>query len=631
MTMTLNGLNEIKKRNEELVMVRKLVASQAEEMAKHTAYRKQILVCGGTGCTSSGSKKVIDTLKNEIKEKDIKDVLVVKTGCFGLCALGPIVIVYPEGAFYSQTTPEGARRIIDEHIIEGRVCKDLLYPETVHEDGEILPLNGTDFYAKQMRIALKNCGVIDPENIEEYIALDGYRALHKVVTSMSQDQVIDTLLDSGLRGRGGAGFPTGRKWSFCKATKSDIKYVCCNADEGDPGAFMDRSILEGDPHAVLEAMAIAGYTIGASQGYVYVRAEYPIAVERLDIAIRQAREYGLLGKDIFGSGFDFDVEIRLGAGAFVCGEETALMTSIEGKRGEPRPRPPFPAVEGLFKKPTILNNVETYANIAQIILNGPEWYSSIGTKTSKGTKVFALGGKITNVGLVEVPMGTTLREIIEEIGGGIPGGKKFKAAQTGGPSGGCIPSVHIDTPIDYESLARIGSMMGSGGLIVMDEDTCMVDIAKFYLEFTCEESCGKCSPCRIGTKRLLQLLDDITTGNGVMEDLDKIEELSAHMKVSCLCALGQTASNPVVSTLRYFREEYVNHIQNKTCAAKKCKDLLHYVIDPNLCKGCTLCSRNCPVGAISGKVKEVHIIDIDTCIKCGLCQQNCKFGAVYME
>lgn len=631
MTMTLNGLNEIKKRNEELVMVRKLVASQAEEMAKHTAYRKQILVCGGTGCTSSGSKKVIDTLKNEIKEKDIKDVLVVKTGCFGLCALGPIVIVYPEGAFYSQTTPEGARRIIDEHIIEGRVCKDLLYPETVHEDGEILPLNGTDFYAKQMRIALKNCGVIDPENIEEYIALDGYRALHKVVTSMSQDQVIDTLLDSGLRGRGGAGFPTGRKWSFCKATKSDIKYVCCNADEGDPGAFMDRSILEGDPHAVLEAMAIAGYTIGASQGYVYVRAEYPIAVERLDIAIRQAREYGLLGKDIFGSGFNFDVEIRLGAGAFVCGEETALMTSIEGKRGEPRPRPPFPAVEGLFKKPTILNNVETYANIAQIILNGPEWYSSIGTKTSKGTKVFALGGKITNVGLVEVPMGTTLREIIEEIGGGIPGGKKFKAAQTGGPSGGCIPSVHIDTPIDYESLARIGSMMGSGGLIVMDEDTCMVDIAKFYLEFTCEESCGKCSPCRIGTKRLLQLLDDITTGNGVMEDLDKIEELSAHMKVSCLCALGQTASNPVVSTLRYFREEYVNHIQNKTCAAKKCKDLLHYVIDPNLCKGCTLCSRNCPVGAISGKVKEVHIIDIDTCIKCGLCQQNCKFGAVYME
>ena len=448
---------------------------------------------------------------------------------------------------------------------------------------------------------------------------------------MTQDQVIDVMLASGLRGRGGAGFPTGRKWAFCKATKSDIKYVCCNADEGDQGAFMDRSILEGDPHAVLEAMAIAGYTIGASQGYVYVRAEYPIAVQRLEIAIKQAREYGLLGKDIFGTGFNFDVEIRLGAGAFVCGEETALMTSIEGKRGEPRPRPPFPAVEGLFKKPTVLNNVETYANVAQIIRKGAEWYSSIGTETSKGTKVFALGGKITNVGLVEVPMGTTLREIIEEIGGGIPNGKKFKAAQTGGPSGGCIPSVHIDTPIDYESLAKIGSMMGSGGLIIMDEDTCMVDIAKFYLEFTCEESCGKCSPCRIGTKRLLHMLDDITKGNATMEELDKIEELAAHMKVSCLCALGQTASNPVVSTLRYFREEYVEHIQDKRCAAKKCKDLLHYVIDPEKCKGCTLCSRNCPVGAISGKVKETHHIDKNVCIKCGLCKQNCKFGAVYMD
>ncbi len=612
MTMTYEKLMQIKEKNRELVMVRRLVASKAEEMAKHTAYRKQILVCGGTGCTSSGSHKVCDALEKEIKAKGLTDVLIVKTGCFGLCALGPVVIVYPEGAFYSQTTPEGAKRIIDEHIIKGSICKDLLYPETVHEDGEILPLSQTNFYAKQMRIALRNCGVIDPENIEEYIALDGYAALHKVLTSMTQDQVIDVMLASGLRGRGGAGFPTGRKWAFCKATKSDIKYVCCNADEGDPGAFMDRSILEGDPHAVLEAMAIAGYTIGASQGYVYVRAEYPIAVERLKIAIKQAREYGLLGKDI-------------------CGEETALMTSIEGKRGEPRPRPPFPAVEGLFKKPTVLNNVETYANVAQIIRKGAEWYSSIGTETSKGTKVFALGGKITNVGLVEVPMGTTLREIIEEIGGGIPNGKKFKAAQTGGPSGGCIPSVHIDTPIDYESLQRIGSMMGSGGLIIMDEDTCMVDIAKFYLEFTCEESCGKCSPCRIGTKRLLHMLDDITKGTATMEELDKIEELAAHMKVSCLCALGQTASNPVVSTLRYFREEYVEHIVDKRCAAKKCKDLLHYVIDPEKCKGCTLCSRNCPVGAISGKVKEPHHIDKNVCIKCGLCKQNCKFGAVYMD
>ena len=631
MAMTFEKLNEIKNNNRELVMVRRLVASKAEEMAKHTAYRKQILVCGGTGCTSSGSHKVVEALESEIKEKGITDVLVVKTGCFGLCALGPVVIVYPEGAFYSQTTPEGAKRIIDEHIMKGLICKDLLYPETVHEDGEILPLSQTNFYAKQMRIALRNCGVIDPENIEEYIALDGYQALYKVLTSMTQDQVIDVMLASGLRGRGGAGFPTGRKWAFCKATKSDIKYVCCNADEGDPGAFMDRSILEGDPHAVLEAMAIAGYTIGASQGYVYVRAEYPIAVERLKIAIKQAREYGLLGKNIFGTDFCFDVEIRLGAGAFVCGEETALMTSIEGKRGEPRPRPPFPAVEGLVKKPTVLNNVETYANVAQIIRKGPEWYSAIGTETSKGTKVFALGGKITNVGLVEVPMGTTLRTIIEEIGGGIPNGKKFKAAQTGGPSGGCIPSVHIDTPIDYESLSKIGSMMGSGGLIIMDEDTCMVDIAKFYLEFTCEESCGKCSPCRIGTKRLLQMLDDITKGNATLEELDKIEELAAHMKVSCLCALGQTASNPVVSTLRYFREEYIEHIVNKRCAAKKCKELLHYVIDPDKCKGCTLCSRNCPVGAISGKVKEPHHIDINVCIKCGLCKQNCKFNAVYMD
>ena len=631
MEMTLEKLNEIQNKKRELVMVRKLIAEKGEELSTHTQYRKQILVCGGTGCTSSGSKKVVETLEAELKEKQITDVLIVKTGCFGLCALGPVVIVYPEGAFYSQTTPEGAKRIVDEHIINGKVCKDLLYPETVHEDGEILPLSETRFYKKQMRIALKNCGVIDPENIEEYIALDGYKALYKVLTSMSQDDVISTLLASGLRGRGGAGFPTGKKWAFCKASKGDVKYVCCNADEGDPGAFMDRSILEGDPHAVLEAMAIAGYTIGAHQGFIYVRAEYPIAVERLRIAIRQAREYGLLGKNIFGTGFDFDIEIRLGAGAFVCGEETALMTSIEGKRGEPRPRPPFPAVKGLFEKPTVLNNVETYANVAQIILKGAEWYSSIGTATSKGTKVFALGGKITNVGLVEVPMGTTLREIIEEIGGGIPNGKKFKAAQTGGPSGGCIPACHIDTPIDYENLAQIGSMMGSGGLIVMDEDTCMVDIAKFYLEFTCDESCGKCSPCRIGTRRLLQLLEKITSGKGEMEDLEKIEELSSHMRVSCLCALGQTASNPVVSTLHYFREEYLAHIVDKTCPAKKCKDLLRYTIDPAKCKGCTLCARNCPVKAISGTVKQPHVIDHDKCIKCGLCQTNCKFGAIVKE
>ena len=631
MQMTIEKLNEIQERNKDLVAVRKFIAEQASEMLEHSQYRKQILVCGGTGCTSSGSKKVIEALEAEIKEKNLTDVLVVKTGCFGLCALGPVVIVYPEGAFYSQTTVEGAKRIIDEHIVGGRICKDLLYPETVCEKGDILPLNATRFYKKQMRIALKNCGVIDPENIEEYIALDGYKALHKVLTSMSQDEVIETMLASGLRGRGGAGFPTGKKWAFAKASKGDIKYVCCNADEGDPGAFMDRSILEGDPHAIIEAMAIAAYTIGAHEGYIYVRAEYPIAVERLRIAIAQANEYGLLGKDIFGTGFDFNLEIRLGAGAFVCGEETALMTSIEGKRGEPRPRPPFPAVKGLFGKPTVLNNVETYANVAQIILKGADWYSSIGTATSKGTKVFALGGKITNVGLVEVPMGTTLREIIEEIGGGIPEGKKFKAAQTGGPSGGCIPACHIDTPIDYESLSRIGSMMGSGGLIIMDETTCMVDIAKFYLEFTCEESCGKCSPCRIGTRRLLQLLEKITQGKGTMEDLDKIEELSNHMKVSCLCALGQTASNPVVSTLKYFREEYLAHIVEKTCPAKKCKALLKYRILSDKCKGCTLCARNCPVKAINGTVKQPHVIDEDKCIRCGVCMSNCKFGAIIKD
>lgn len=627
--MTIEELNKIKKEFSDLVKVRKLVAEEGEKLAKKTGYRKQILVCGGTGCTSSGSKKVIEALEGELKKQGLeKEVLVVKTGCFGLCALGPILIVYPEGAFYSQATPEGVIRIVDEHIKKGNIVKDLLYKETVHTDGSIISLSETNFYKKQLRIALRNCGVINPEDIREYIATDGYQALAKVLTKMTPDDVIQELLDSGLRGRGGAGFPTGRKWSFAKASESDIKYVCCNADEGDPGAFMDRSILEGDPHAIIEAMAIAGYTIGAKQGYIYVRAEYPIAVERLEIAIKQARECGLLGENILGTNFSFDIEIRLGAGAFVCGEETALMTSIEGHRGEPRPRPPFPAVKGLFGKPTVLNNVETYSNIPQIIRKGAKWYSSMGTETSKGTKVFALGGKITNVGLVEIPMGTTLREIVEEIGGGIPGGKKFKAAQTGGPSGGCIPACHIDTPIDYEHLTALGSMMGSGGLIIMDEDTCMVDISKFYLNFTVDESCGKCTPCRIGTRRLLQFLEKITSGDGEPEDLDKIEELANHMKSSSLCALGQSAPNPVLSTINYFRDEYIAHIKDKHCPAGVCKSLLHYEIDPGLCKGCTLCARNCPVDAIEGTVKQPHKIDKTKCIKCGLCEKNCKFGAV---
>ncbi len=630
--MTIEELNRIKAAKEELVMVRTVIREQGELLAQKTGYRKQVLVCGGTGCTSSGSQKVIKALEESLKTHGLeKEILVVKTGCFGLCALGPILIVYPEGAFYSQATPEGVSRIVEEHLKNGNVVTDLLYQETVHEDGSIISLSETNFYKKQLRVALRNCGVIDPENIEEYIARDGYQALAKVVTSMEPDDVILTLNNSGLRGRGGGGFPTGKKWAFAKASESDIKYVCCNADEGDPGAFMDRSILEGDPHSVIEAMAIAGYTIGASQGFVYIRAEYPIAVQRLKIAIDQARAYGLLGEDIFGSGFCFDIEIRLGAGAFVCGEETALMTSIEGHRGEPRPRPPFPAVKGLFGKPTVLNNVETYANIAQIILKGADWFSSMGTATSKGTKVFALGGKITNVGLVEIPMGTTLREIVEEIGGGIPNGKKFKAAQTGGPSGGCIPACHIDTPIDYDNLIALGSMMGSGGLIILDEDTCMVDISKFYLEFTVDESCGKCTPCRIGTRRLLQFLEKITSGKGEMEDIEKIEELALHMKSSSLCALGQSAPNPVLSTMKYFQDEYIAHIKDKTCPAGVCKSLLSYEINPELCKGCTKCARNCPVGAIHGTVKQVHTIDKDTCIKCGLCVKNCKFGAIFKK
>ena len=592
-------------------------------------FRSNVLVCGGTGCTSSNSEQIIERLKEEIKAQGLeKEVNVIRTGCFGLCALGPIMVVYPEGAFYSRVTPEDVPEIVSEHLLKGRIVKRLLYQETVVDDNTTKSLNETTFYAKQMRIALRNCGVINPENIDEYIAQDGYAALGKVLTEMTPQEVIDLVLASGLRGRGGAGFPTGRKWQFAAASKAEQKYACCNADEGDPGAFMDRSVLEGDPHSVLEAMAIAGYAIGASQGYIYIRAEYPIAVKRLQIAIEQAREYGLLGKNIFDSGFDFDIDIRLGAGAFVCGEETALMTSIEGKRGEPRVRPPFPAVKGLFGVPTVLNNVETYANIPQIILKGADWFRSIGTEKSPGTKVFALGGKITNTGLVEVPMGTTLREVVEEIGGGVPGGHTFKAAQTGGPSGGCIPAKLIDTPIDYDNLIAIGSMMGSGGLIVMDETTCMVDIAKFFLEFTVEESCGKCTPCRVGTKRLLEILNKITSGNGTLEDIDRMEELCYYIKENSLCGLGQTAPNPVLSTLKYYRDEYEAHVVGHRCPAGACKALTNYHIDADKCKGCTLCARNCPVGAISGSVKQPHVIDTTKCIKCGVCMEKCKFGAV---
>ena len=591
-------------------------------------YRSHILVCGGTGCTSSNSERIIQLLEEEIKSRFLQDeVKVIKTGCFGLCALGPIMIVYPEGAFYSRVEPEDIKEIVSEHIEKGRVVKRLLYQETV-KDGKIEPLTHTDFYRKQKRVALRNCGVIDPENINEYLATDGYQAIARVLTTMSPDQVIDTIKASGLRGRGGGGFPTGTKWALARANEDDQKYVCCNADEGDPGAFMDRSILEGDPHVLIEAMAIAGYAIGATKGFVYVRAEYPIAVHRLQIAIDQAKERGMLGTDILGTGFEFDLEIRLGAGAFVCGEETALMTSIEGKRGEPRPRPPFPAQKGLFGKPTVLNNVETYANIPRIIMNGPQWFAAMGTEKSKGTKVFALGGKINHTGLVEVPMGTTLREIVEEIGGGIPNGKKFKAAQTGGPSGGCIPAHLIDTPIDYDNLIAIGSMMGSGGLIVMDEDNCMVDIAKFFLEFTVDESCGKCSPCRIGTRRLLEILERITKGQGEMTDIDKLIELSNHIKQNSLCGLGQTAPNPVLSTLNYFRDEYIAHIKDKTCPSKVCRSLLSYYILEDKCVGCTACARVCPADAITGEVKKVHRIDLEKCIKCGACMEKCKFGAI---
>ncbi|MBE5988327.1 NAD(P)-dependent iron-only hydrogenase diaphorase component flavoprotein [Lacrimispora xylanisolvens] len=594
-------------------------------------YRSHVLVCGGTGCTSSGSQQIMVKLRDELGKQGLsEEVSVVQTGCHGLCALGPIMIIYPDATFYAMVKEEDIPEIVSEHLLKGRPVERLLYDETVTPTG-IKALSDTDFYKKQHRIALRNCGVINPEEIEEYIGTGGYQALGKVLTEMTPDDVIQVLLDSGLRGRGGAGFPTGMKWKLAKQNDADQKYVCCNADEGDPGAFMDRSVLEGDPHALLEAMTIAGYAIGASQGFIYVRAEYPIAVDRLKIAIEQAREMELLGDDIFGTGFSFNIDLRLGAGAFVCGEETALMVSIEGNRGEPRPRPPFPAQKGLFGKPTILNNVETYANIPQIILNGPEWFAAMGTEKSKGTKVFALGGKIHNTGLVEVPMGTTLREIIEEIGGGIPNGKKFKAAQTGGPSGGCIPTEHYDIPIDYDNLLAIGSMMGSGGLIVMDETDCMVDIAKFFLEFTVEESCGKCTPCRIGTKRMLEILDKITKGQAKPEDIDRLEELCYYVKANSACGLGQTAPNPVLSTLKYFRDEYNAHIYDKKCPAGVCKALLSYYIDADKCKGCTLCARNCPANAITGSVKNLHVIDPEKCIKCGVCMEKCKFGAVYKK
>ena len=615
---SIEELNEIREKTFKEISLRKDINYPGNE--------KHILVCGGTGCTSSHSAKIIEKLNEQIKEKNIENVRVVRTGCFGLCARGPIMVIRPEDTFYAMATEDDVEEIIDKHIIKGEIVERLLCKDV---DGTVVKkLDELNFYKKQHRIVLKNCGLIDPENIDEYLAFDGYKALEKVLTKMTPDEVIKEVSDSGLRGRGGAGFPTGRKWQFAKNSVDDQKYVACNADEGDPGAFMDRSVLEGDPHTVVEAMAIAAYAIGANKGYVYVRAEYPIAVHRLQVAIDQARAYGLLGDNIMGTGFKFDLEIRLGAGAFVCGEETALMESVEGRRGEPRPRPPFPAVKGLFGKPTLLNNVETYANITQIILNGAEWFASIGTEKSKGTKVFALGGNINNVGLVEVPMGITLREIVYDIGGGIPNGKEFKAAQTGGPSGGCIPSQYLDTPIDYESLNAIGSMMGSGGLIVMDNTTCMVNLARFFLDFTVDESCGKCPPCRIGTRRMLEILERLVDGKGQEGDIEKLEKLAMNIKRSSLCGLGQTASNPVLSTLKYFRDEYEAHIKDKKCPAGECKAMTQVKIDKEKCRGCGLCAKNCPVSAIHGEIKSPFEIDSNKCIKCGVCIAKCPFKAI---
>ena len=603
--------------------------------------RAHILICGGTGCTSSGSLKLQKEFNKNIESFGLaEEVKLIQTGCFGLCALGPIVIVYPDGTFYSRVTVDDVKEIVEEHLLKGRFVERLVYhdsetEEIVKREGANISLSDTTFYKSQNRVVLRNCGVINPENIDEYIAVDGYAALGKVLTEMTPEDVLKVVTDSGLRGRGGGGFPTGRKWALCAPNKADQKYVVCNADEGDPGAFMDRSVLEGDPHAVVEAMAICGYAVGATKGYVYVRAEYPIAVKRLQRAIDQAKEYGLLGKNIFGSGFDFDLEVKLGAGAFVCGEETALMTSIEGNRGEPRPRPPYPAVKGLFGKPTVENNVETFANIPQIILKGAEWFSSMGTERSKGTKVFALGGKIKHTGLVEIPMGITLDKIINEIGGGIPNGKKFKAAQTGGPSGGCIPASLINTEVDYDNHVSIGCMMGSGGLIVMDEDNCMVDMAKFFLEFTVDESCGKCTPCRVGTKRLLEILDKITQGKGTLEDIDRLENLCNYIKANSLCGLGQTAPNPVLATLKFFRDEYIAHVVDKKCPAGVCKSLLSFSIDKDKCIGCGKCARNCPVDTIvktdyiaPGHKLPSYTIDTSKCIKCGACMSGCKFGAI---
>lgn len=615
---TIEELNEIREKTFKEISLRK--------DRNYTGKEKHVLVCGGTGCTSSHSKNIIEKFEELIKKDGLDNVRVIRTGCFGLCAKGPIIVVRPEDTFYAAAHVDDVEEIVEKHLKNGEIVERLLCKDI---DGSMVKsLDELNFYKKQHRIVLKNCGLIDPENLDEYLAFDGYKALEKVLTSMSPDDVIKEVSDSGLRGRGGAGFPTGRKWQFAKNSTDEQKYVACNADEGDPGAFMDRSVLEGDPHAIIEAMAIAAYAIGANKGYVYVRAEYPIAVHRLQVAIDQARDYGLLGDNIMEKGFKFDLEIRLGAGAFVCGEETALMESVEGRRGEPRPRPPFPAVKGLFGKPTLLNNVETYANITQIILNGASWYASIGTEKSKGTKVFALGGNINNVGLVEVPMGITLREIVYDIGGGIPNGRKFKAAQTGGPSGGCIPEQYLDTPIDYESLSAIGSMMGSGGLIIMDDTTCMVNLARFFLDFTVDESCGKCPPCRIGTKRMLEILERLVAGKGKDGDIEKLEKLALNIKRSSLCGLGQTAPNPVLSTLKYFRNEYEAHIYEKRCPAGECKAMTKVMIDKTKCRGCSLCSKNCPVGAITGELKSPFEINQDKCIKCGVCIAKCPFKAI---